>query len=40
MRFWGAVGKRVKERRVRHADKQAIRQICREVESEFKRKGM
>lgn len=39
MAFWGAVARRVKERRVRHDDHGAVRQICREVEAEFKRKG-
>ena len=40
LRFWGAVGRRVKERGVRHNEHGTIRLICREVENEFRRKGM
>lgn len=33
--FWLAVARRVRERRVRHADVRAIKDICEEVEHEF-----
>lgn len=33
MRFWGAVAKRVRERRVRHADLDAVMSVVMEVEN-------
>ena len=35
MSFWIAVGKKVRERGVRHRDLQSIRLICEETEHEF-----
>ena len=36
--FWLAVAKRVKQRRVKHADLTTIRQICEEVNHEFRKR--
>lgn len=36
MSFWLAVARKVRERRVKHRDLQAIKLICEETDCEFK----
>lgn len=36
LRFWGIVGKRVRDRRIKSNDHQRVREVCAEVDAELR----